>query len=329
MIKQSSILALVGCLFCGASLTQSQAQEQAQEAQKKGYSFEAIPLTPIDQSSVYFIPTTVEGKPVNMLLDTGAGAPFVFSTSLAQSLHKKLKDNVNSTTASGSTKTHTAVFTNIRIGERYGSPKINALIIKLNHLDRFKVNGEQRIPDGLVGAKFLSALRAVLDFEHDTLLIPPAQAKNTSYAFSRKAKKDLILPLLKGAHGYHYINIKISGQTYAFLIDSAATVNTIDPAIATALNLKAEKIPGAIGGAGSNTKSGQQRAVVHNLLLGGKIQLANMNFYLIPGHTSAAGLPAGTKVAGIFGSQTLKNFGAKLDFGAPSLIFPRANFQKK
>jgi len=323
MIKLTSTLAVVTSLFLGSAL--------AQEAQpkKKGFNFDTISLTPIDQSSIYFIPSTVEGKPANMLLDTGAGAPFIFSASFAKSLNKKLKTKANSTTASGSTKTYSAPFTNIRIGSRYGSPKINALIVKLSHLNKFKVNGQQVIPHGLVGAKFFRTLRAIIDYEHNVILIPPSEAKNDTYARSRKAKKDLLLPLLKGAYGYVYVTVKIKGQDYAFLVDTAATVNAIDPALAKKLKLQTKKIPGSIGGAGANTKSGQFLAVVDNPLLGGKIQLPHMNFYLIPGHTSAAGLPEGTKVGGIIGSQYLKHFGAKLDFGAPALIFPRSKFQKK
>jgi len=327
MLKYFSTILFTCSVFTSTGF--AQAPNTPPPAKKKGYKFSAVALTPVDQSSIYFIPTTVEGKPVNMLLDTGAGAPFVFSTKYAKSLHKELKQKVNSTTASGSAKTYSATFSNIRIGKRYGTPKIDALVLKLSHLNKFKINGEQRIPDGLVGAKFFSTLRAIVDYEHNAVLFPPSQAKNTTYARSRKAKKDLVLPLTRGAYGYLYVNIKVKDQTYAFLVDSAATVNTIDPAIAKELNLESKVIPGSIGGAGGNTESGQKMVTVKNPLLGGKIQLASLNFYLIPGHTFSKGLPKGTKVGGIFGSQYLKHFGAKLDFGAPALIFPRAKFQKK
>ncbi len=328
MIKHISTIVLASSLLVSPGFSQA-TDTPAPATKKKRYSFSTIPLNPIDQSSVYFIPATLEGEPVNMLLDTGAGSAFVFSTSLAKSLNKELKQRVNSTTAAGSTKTYSATFTNIRIGKRYGSPKINALVLKLNHLNKFKVNGEQRIPDGLVGAKFFSTLRAIVDYEHNAVLIPPSQAKNDTYARSRKAKKDILLPLTRGAYGYLYVNIKINQQNYAFLVDSAATVNTIDPAIAKQLKLEPKEVAGTIGGAGNNTKSGHKVVTVKNPLLGGKIQLRKLHFYLIPGHTFSKGLPEGTKVAGILGSQYLKHFGAKLDFGAPALILPRAKFQKQ
>jgi len=290
-------------------------------AQKTELKFHPIPLKVTDKGVLFSMPTEVEGKKVNFLVDTGSTQAVVFSKALAESLKKKLTPVGKAQGVGKATQAFKASFKDVKLGGAMAVKADDNFVIPLKNLSHLTIGGAKADFAGIVGAPLMKQVRGILDYGSNQFLVPLAPKGPQGYTAAMKSNGMLITKLQEGKAGYPYIIVTLKDKKYAFLIDSGANANTINASVAKELGLKVEGPGRTINGTGK--QKGVQTVKVENVLLGSKIRLNAIKCLVMPdqGKLSSVG---DIKAGGIIGSGVMKQLKAKIDFETYNLVVPPA-----
>ena len=294
----------------------------AQETKTSSFKFLPLKVTCTDTGNLFTVPVTVEGITANFLLDTGSARTIIYDVSVGKGLKKKLIPLKGSLSGvGGETTTYKAAIKNASVGSllQLGNQP-EALFMKVDHIAHMKIDGKPAHIKGLVGTPLLKKVRAVFDYGVPRILIPTEGTPKNTYKRSQVSKGAHVVPLTAGSFDFPYVMVKIKGKDYAFLVDTGANSNVIEPSVAKELGLPLSEKKTTVSG--TNKRGGIRYTIVKEPLLGGKIQLPQMKCYVMDTHGKLQP-PKGLKAGGIIGTELLKIFKAQLDFDSYSLIIPK------
>jgi hypothetical protein len=198
-------------------------------------------------------------------------------------------------------------------------------VIEMSDKVDLKVDGVKIRADGLIGSKFFKSSRVTVDFRNQRLLAPAGDTPAAAFAGSRKQAGDYVLRLAEGKSAYPFATVRIQNHDYAFLIDTGAAINSIEPDLVKDLALKSEATGvGVTGGGGS--RRNLDRVVLSDSIVAGAL-IRKLECYVM-NEKAAATTPPGTRFGGTLGAGFLRDHHAILDFDAYALILPPAESKK-
>lgn len=284
-----------------------------------------IPLTRTDGSHHYLVEATVEGRKMELLVDSGAGMPLVLSKETAEAIGKIGEETDDGDGVGGAAAMQRFDVNGFALGD-HRFRKLTCFSVELRHAE-LQLDGKLFPPKGLVGVGMLKLLNAVIDTRHRKLLLPPDGAAPGDYLDSLAEEDFVTLKMDEGEHDFAFIDIEIEGETYAFLVDIGAGTNSLEPAVAEKFGLTLSEDGRDIGGAGKHKVMNARRTEVENPVIAGKVKLPKMSFEVHP----LAGVkpPGGKPLGGLIGSRTLSMLQSRVDFGSYRIIVPRILYIRK
>lgn len=307
-------------ILTSLALTSALMLNASAQAKEKGTSFKVLPVIQTDNQMHYFLPTTVEDTEANFLLDTGCGYSMVVSLELAKSLQKELGKAGTMGSITGDSKSYEVAFEQFKLGGTYPVEFTKTHVTDMSGFDGFKVNGKESNPQGLVGSLTLMALRGVLDPVAGHLLVPPTDAPKGLYLRSMKSQGAVVLDLTKKQFARPHLTVTLAGKPFLFLVDTGATTNLIEPAIAKELGLEKTSKSGPVLGKGADIITDVWRTKVKNVMLGDAVKVPELGFTVLK---SGGFKEEGIAYGGILGVPVINALKAQLDFDTYSLIIPR------
>lgn len=287
--------------------------------------FTAAPLQRDDAGGHFFTPVILDQFTGNFLVDSGAGMGIVASAAFAERLDKPADINTGEVTGvDGAMMSYTILCDRITLPKAYEATNPSVRVIDLSRIEMQAADGQRKVVDGLLGAMFLKSSRAVLDVAADRMLIPSADVALGTFQALCQSSGDLILPLTHSStqEAFPFVELQIHGQKFAFLIDTGSRVNTIEPAVALALQLKLQASDVSLAGANGLSDKKLDFARIELVRFAG-IVLPQLDFFVVA-TGSAPAAPQGTRFGGLIGSGLLTALHASLDFDSYSLIIPRS-----
>jgi predicted aspartyl protease len=181
------------------------------------------------------VPVTINGKgPFQFILDTGAPTT-VLSERFAESQHIQTGKHASGLGVAGAISASIAVLDSAQVGDAHRASFEVGVVANFDEIHR-------RMPNvsGSLGLDFLRNYTMIIDYAHDTVTL----AEDVHLPASES------VPLEIGA--VPYTEVKINGYgPFPFVIDTGATENALDPAVATKLNLP-DRQDSLLHGAGGN-----------------------------------------------------------------------------
>ncbi|WP_193214482.1 pepsin/retropepsin-like aspartic protease family protein [Luteolibacter marinus] len=283
-----------------------------------GLDLEEIPLTRTDGSHHYLVDARVEGRDLRLLVDSGAGMLLVLSEETTRSIGMTGEASGQAKGIGGDAGLKRFEVGGFQLGDRRFS-QMTTYSVDLQHASLL-LDGKLFPPEGLVGVRLLKRLNAVVDTRRRELLLPPRKAAPDAYLKSISDPTLQAIAMHEGAHGLAYVDIRLADETYAFLVDTGAGTNSLEPAVAEELGLVLGGPGRDIGGAGAAKVTGARRAEIRNPVIGGKVTLPVMSFDVHP--LQGVVPPGEQRLGGILGSRTLGALGARVDFGSYRIFVP-------
>ncbi|GAA5479874.1 pepsin/retropepsin-like aspartic protease family protein [Haloferula helveola] len=283
-------------------------------------AFQPVPVHSTDKSNLFVIDVETEGRPARFLLDTGCAYSLAYDTGFIKSLGKELEETGEARGAGGKATRYSAAISKTVIGGRIelgSQPK--ATVIPVDHLDHLTVGGEPADISGLMGSSLLRKVRAVFDYGGSRLLLPSTDAPAGTYTTAMKQQGATVVPLEEGRFGFPYVVLELEGKEFAFLLDTGANANIIEPAIAEELELEA--VDGTSTVRGMHKTGGVPKFRAEDVGLGDAFVLDKLVFTAM---ATQAGLQEddGPRLGGVFGTPVLKQLNARIDFDSNTLILP-------
>ncbi len=187
-----------------------------------------------------------------------------------------------------------------------------------------KTNGEPPY-DGLLGAPFLKANGAVIDYVAVQLFLvdrahPPPPTAAAELARALKGAGYVELPLTLHANGMPDVLVELHGETFVFLVDTGAQVTNLDQTLADRLKLAQRDIPGQTNRLLDGSELPLKFAKVEHLAIGGisvPMEVALLPMTKLNEWRQREGYPPW---AGLLGAEFLRAHGAVIDFDASKLF---------
>lgn len=322
MLRQ--VLATLLTASVGLSLhAQDAAPGTSGETQPQKFTYSPIPLI-ADRSGCFLLcKSSISGTPLHFLVDTGAHLEFALGREWAEKQKLTLEEGAGTLGIGGKDKSYTTRVKDLNIAGvvSAASAKVNVVSFKLG-LEFGGGDQDGAKVDGLLGSTFFEKTHAVIDFADKRLLVPSAGVPAEGFVTAAKSRGEVIEPLFKGFAGAPYVELKVGGKPWLFLVDTAAGTNVLLPEVAKELNLKTEETANRISGGGGSTGS-VRRTVLKDIHFTGGAQIAELTMSVLP-CPSPASLPKDKPFAGIIGNGVLTSLKAKLDLGSYHLILPTA-----
>lgn len=283
-------------------------------------AFQPVAVHQTDKTNLFVIDVETEGTPSRFLLDTGCAYSLAYDTGFIKSLDKELEETGEARGAGGSATRYSVAISRTVIGGRIevgSQPK--ATVLPVDHLGHLTVDGEPADISGLMGSSLLRKIRAVFDYGGSRLLLPSADAPAGSYTKAMTQQGATVVALKEGRFGFPYVMLKLGTKEFAFLIDTGANANVIEPELAKELELEA--VEGTSTVRGMHKTGGVPKFRAKDIGLGEAYVLDKLVFTAM---ATQAGLQedGGPRLGGVLGTPVLKQLNARIDFDSNSLIFP-------
>lgn len=292
----------------------------ASPAMAGALAFHSIPMARADPGALDLVKVQVENRSEWYLIDTGCARSLLHSTSLAKALGKELRPAGGLEGVGGRLDSFRVDFDSVNVGGRIEVGGEDAHVTAVDHLGALEIEGKPADPQGLVGSPLLARTRAVIDFAGSRILVPGAEVPKDGYRRAMESQGERIVTLHRNRYDYPYVEAEINGGRFAFLLDTGANTNTIEPEVAEELGLPMEK--GGREVKGSGTVDDVPVTHLDRLRIPGGVVIGKVKCHVLKTHTGTEG-PEGMKLGGILGSQTLHAIKAKLDFGSYVLVLPK------
>ncbi|MCP5532616.1 MAG: aspartyl protease family protein [Akkermansiaceae bacterium] len=283
-------------------------------------SFLPIPVVRADPGGLDLVKVKVEDRDEYFLIDTGCARSMLFSTPLAKELGKELKPAGQLGGIGGKMDAYTTDFETVIIGGRLRVSGASSMVGAVDHLESLQVDGVTANPQGLLGGKILTSANAVFDLGGGRILVPGEGVGADDYRTAMTSQGMRIVELKSGKHDLPFVGVEIGGELFAFLMDTGANANTIEPSLVEHLGIPTEASDVEVKGAGK--VAGVSRASVDTLRIPGGVVLKNVPFHVIATGSDQLA-PEGMKAGGILGSRLLHQIKARIDFGSRTLVLPK------
>lgn len=294
----------------------------AAESTPQGYAFHPLNLRQTDEGSLFLAEAKVADATTWLLIDSGCAYSVAYDEDFVRDiLGKELTASGKVGGAGGPGRRSTAAIGDTAIGIIQIGAKHDAPVVPVNHLEHLRVDGKEVKIGGLVGSKLLKSVRGVFDYGAGRILIPTGEMPAGIYKLGMEQRGAVVLPLHEGKFHYPYAVLKIKGKDYAFLLDTGANGNVLEPSVVAELGLEA-------GGETSTVRGmlrtdGVKRVKIKDTVLAGHFKLTELSFVVI-GAQSSLKVSNDLSIGGILGTPLFKQIKAQIDFDSYSLIVPKS-----
>jgi predicted aspartyl protease len=180
---------------------------------------------------------------------------------------------------------------------------------------------------GVLGQGFILGSRMILDCGDRRLLVPARGAKPGDLIAALVEEGGKAVPLLSDKRGKLLLPLTLDGEKVALLIDSGASLSTLDPAYAADKSWKREKTPGTLQALG-------ERQLLENVIVPGTtfgaFEMPDFPFALVARAARGQEMEIeGRKIVGILGMNHLVPLRAFIDFGSRQALIPANRLQAK
>lgn len=286
-------------------------------------AFQPVPVHRTDETNLFVIDVEVDGAPSRLMLDTGCAYSVAYDLGFIRSLGKDLEESGEARGAGGRTTRYTTEVGKTVLGGRIEMGRqAKAIVFPVDHLDHLTIGDEPAGISGLLGSPLFRELRAVFDYGGSRILLPPGDAPEGVYTTAMKSQGATVLPLHEGRFGFPYVTLEIEGEKLAFLLDTGANANVIEPDLAEELDLEA--VEGTSTVRGMHKTGGVPKVRAEDIALGDSFVLDKLVFTAM---ATQAGLQqdGGPRLGGVLGTPVLKQLNARIDFDSNTLILPSGN----
>lgn len=294
----------------------------AQDGQPDIFQANKLPLVTSESGGFLMTKARMDGKDVNLVIDSGALLEIVMKKQWVIDQNKELKPLGTGQGVGGKAEVFSTHFEEAIIGGGIKLLDLHAKVIDLKFDVPFKKpeDGSPLIVNGLIGSTFLRKSQAVVSYEDNQLLIPAAGTTGQAYLAKCLAAGDRIVPMLRTPNGYPLVTVNFGEKEFVFLVDTAAGSSVLLPEVSKELGLMTSSMDTEMRGAGGTTKA-SEACTAENIVVGGVLKIGSLPFVVMPTPGGEA-IPAGTRYGGILGNQFLKQLKVRMDFGSFNLILP-------
>ncbi len=297
---------------------------RAQDAQPNTFQARQIPLITTGTGNFLLCKATVEGKEVNLLVDSGAQLEIAMTKKWATDHGKELTAAGSAAGIAGKAEMFTTKLGDLSIGKALTLRNLTVRVMDLTLNIPFTQQADGTVPvvDGLIGCAFLMKSQSVVSYQDNRLYVPAQGNRAGAYLAESMAAGDRILPMVKSANGAPCISLRFGEKDFLFIVDSAAGGNVMLPEVAKEIGLKTTKSADQISGAGGTAQGGEV-GIAENVLIGGAVKLPKFDFRVTP-TPSPGDLPNGVRYGGILGNGFLSQLKVRMDFATYHMIFTPA-----
>jgi predicted aspartyl protease len=273
---------------------------------RDGYG--SVPLIKGGQNRL-FVRAEINGEKVELLLDTGFGAPGITIGFDPARIHLTAQKGINLGTGASGTR--------VAIG--HGMAK--SVVMGNVHIQGAPVYFGRFFGAGFIGRGFLKTNSAVVDLPNLTMYLrPPGKGRQANLAGALRSIGMSEAPFSENAEGHFIVDVELNGLPAKMMLDTGAQVTEIDARFAKAAKARGWKRDNVfrVDAAG---------AVTHGDLAGTKalsiagtrvraptVLLGNMSFYN----------STGGKVVGVLGLDVIGQNWGIIDFGRKRFYFAKA-----
>lgn len=284
--------------------------------------FDVLPMKVSQSTGFRYITIRLNGKEVNLLVDSGCAGQMVISKRTADALGAKQELNTGGTGISGEVQGSISVFDSLKVTPDMEAEKLPMNVLDMpDHLGVMQADGNTPAHYGILGAGFLDGAAMAYVPAESMLLMPKPETAAGTFRKHREAAGDQALPITKGPAGEPLVILEIKGKALTFLIDTGAQGNCILPEIAKELELPTRESNRIVSGVSSQQIESPLETDVNEVVLAGK-QTIKLNFLLLQvppmRHLKAENKPFG----GILGNDVILHLNASLDFDSSVLLIP-------
>lgn len=292
------------------------------QADPNGFNANKIPLNTSESGGFLMTKAKMDGKDVNLVIDSGALLEIVMKKQWVIDQKKELKPLGTGQGVGGKAEVFSTHFNEANIGGAIKLLNLEAKVIDLKFDVAFKKpeDGTALSTDGLIGSTFLRKSQSVVSYADNQILIPAAGTPDHAYLAKCLAAGDRVVPMLRTPNGYPMVTINFGEKEFVFLVDTAAGSSVLLPEVTKELGLKTSSTNAEMRGAGGTTTA-SETCTAENILVGGVLKLGSLPFVVMqtPGGEV---VPAGTRYGGILGNPFLKQLKVRMDFGSLNLMLP-------
>jgi hypothetical protein len=204
--------------------------------------------------------------------------------------------------------------------------RVEALLVKLDQVNRVRKESDDPPCDGVLGAPFLKEHAAVIDYGAMKLFLrdPTHPAAPTGAAQERcRALRDagyVELPLAIWGKGQPVVKGDLNGEQGEWVVDTAAQKCTIDTAAAGRLKLRLQDVPGHFTHLLDGSRQPLQYATLERFAIGGiPVQTDGVLMDMSAMNTlrNGEGYPP---LTGLLGADALHRLAAVIDYPAAKLF---------
>jgi predicted aspartyl protease len=284
--------------------------------------YEALPLRRSAQDHL-LVRAEVNGKPANMVVDTGAP---VSAIAMSRRAHFGMnpvtaKSRVPSRLSINGAFNAVVIARNLRLGalNLVDEPMVT---INLGGLREDTPAGNEQGIDGIIGTDILSPTKAIIDCERHLLILkmdPLASGPvpGFNYAGYRRVP-------MRESDGYNlYVDGSVNGRAAKLMVDTGAFATLLHSRFVHSMKIPLRNT--AFRSSGVNLKErGVKIANITRLSIGSMDMRSSMIGVInLEGLIHAGLLDASPPVAGLLGSEMLQRYHAIIDFGTNSLYLKR------
>jgi hypothetical protein len=287
--------------------------------------FAKIPYSVIDNR--YVLRCTLNGKPLNMIIDCGAYATVIDTSVFDGAIPKSeqvVPKGLPAKIAANDIKVPVVLAKNLRIGSLLLADRpVTIYDFKhsntyARHFARLSVN-EHVVIDGLLGLDILRNYNAIIDTTHQVIFLDPSRSKGggrlaenmQKYGFKR-------VPMTLDRHGNLEVPCALNGKAGRLIVDTGANFTQLDYRYVRSAGMTVRPSSSLNSGVGMQMKLGVGNGGASELLITETDQF-KVGDYLFP--KGAIGcLQHGFPTDGFFGPDLMERGHAFLDFGNLSMF---------
>jgi predicted aspartyl protease len=287
-----------------------------------------VPLQPTNEGELNVV-VQVNGEPWLFFLDTGAtdtmvDKPVPKRYKLATSPSGRLMNAIGGKTE----ELPKIVMESFTLGGL--QQKLDGVVTDMSGQHRSRIEKNDPLPDGLLGANYLCPFAAVIDYGSSRLFLwPPAPMQSSGekpqnrpagdeLAALLKAQEYQEVPLLLCKNKLICVDVQVQNERVRLLVDTGAMASCIDPTAVDRLHLPAEASGIRVQGATGRDEIGRKASIP--VISIGSVQTPFEAFVVNLSSQNAEMQKQGDAgYDGILGGPILRHYAAVIDYGSAKM----------
>jgi predicted aspartyl protease len=209
--------------------------------------------------------------------------------------------------------------------------KLDATVMDFSDHNKDRIERNDPVPDGLLGANFLARYVAVIDYDTASLFLWPQDPNFRSNETPQHNPAGSELAALLKAHGYHEVplvlyknkllcvDVQIHGEPARLQVDTGAMASNIHLTAVDRLRLPVEQSEIRVQGAVGRDEIGKKTTIPAVLIGSIETPLEAYVVDLSP-HNDALQKDGDPLYDGLLGAPILRQFAAVIDYGSAKLF---------